>query len=328
VRAAQAESVAQRCGTRAFTDHRPLLPALGAAVIAAPTFSHHALALEFLKEGISLLVEKPLASTLEQADEVVSAARRAGAVLQVGHIERFNPAFEDLQNRPLRPKLITCERCSGFTGRSTDLGVVLDLMIHDIDLVLALVGGPVRTVEALGVSVLGGHEDLAQARITFANGCVANFTASRAHPRPVRRMQVWGAEGYAGIDFARRQLTLVQPAEPLRRNFDVRRLGPEALSALKVDLFERYLQTLEVSCDRPGPDPLTRELQDFVACVQTGRAPRVDGAAGRDALEVASRVLDSLKAHAWEGNDAGPVGPHQLPAPHGTLFAARAREAA
>jgi predicted dehydrogenase len=328
-RGAQAEAVAQRCGTRPFADHRPLLPRVRAAVIAVPTTLHHAVALDFLERGVSLLVEKPLACSPGQAEELVGLARRKGAVLQVGHVERFNHAFEELQRRPLRPKFIAARRCGPFTGRSTDVGAVLDLMIHDIDLVLALVRAPVRRVEALGASVLGGHEDLAQARLTFADGCVADLTASRAHPEAVRRMQVWGAEGYAGVDFARRHLTLVQPAEHLRRGrFDVRRLAPEALAALKADLFGRHLQTCEVDCDRGGPDALTRELEDFLDCVRTGRAPRVDGAAGRDALAVARQVLDSLEAHAWEGEAGGPAGPHQLPAPRGELFAPAAREAA
>ncbi len=328
-RLAQAEAIALRCGARPFTDHRELLPLVRAAVIAAPTGLHHAVAKDFLARGIPLLVEKPLASTLAQAEELVDLARAHGAILQVGHVERFNPAFEELQRRSLRPKFIACERCAPFSGRSTDVGVVLDLMIHDLDLVLALVGAPVRHVQALGASVLGGHEDLAQARVTFANGCVANFTASRTHPTAVRRMQVWGAEGYAGLDFGRRHLTLMQPAEPLLRgNFDVRRLPPEALAALKVDLFGRYLQVQELACDRPGPDQLTRELEDFVGCVKTGRRPRVEGTAGRDALALAELVLDSLAAHAWEGDACGPVGPCQLPAPTGALFGTTRQEAA
>jgi predicted dehydrogenase len=148
----QVESVAQRCGTQAFTDHRALLPLVDAAVIAAPTSHHFAVAADFLSRGLPLLVEKPIAQTIRQAEEMVELAERNGALLQVGHIERFNPAFEELLRHPLQPKFITCERYSGFSGRSTDIGVVLDLMIHDLDLVLALVRSPVRTVEALGVA--------------------------------------------------------------------------------------------------------------------------------------------------------------------------------
>jgi predicted dehydrogenase len=326
-RAAQSEAVAQRCGTRAFADHRPLLDVVEAAVIAVPTAHHHAVAADFLNRGIDLLVEKPLASGLAQAEELVELARRQGALLQIGHIERFNPAFEELQRRPLRPKYISCERCSGFSGRSTDIGVVLDLMIHDLDLVLALVGAPVRAVQALGVSVLGGHEDAARARLTFADGCIADLAASRVHPTPVRSMQVWGPEGFAALDLARRHLTLVQPAEHLRAGrLDSRHLDAPTAASLKTDLFGRHLHVQELGAD--AGDQLARELRHFVACVCNGQPPRVDGAAGRDAVAVASRVLESLRAHCWEGEAGGPAGPWQLPAPRGPLFVPPARDVA
>jgi predicted dehydrogenase len=326
-RPAQAEAVAQRCGTRAFAHHVQLPPEVRAAVVAAPTGQHHAIARDLLGLGVALLVEKPLAADGAEADELVALAAERGAVLQVGHVERFNPAFEELQRRPLRPKFITCERCGGFTGRGTDVGVVLDLMIHDLDLVQALVQAPVVRVEALGVAVLGGHEDVAQARLTFASGCVADLTASRVHPSPRRRMQVWGPEGYAAVDFAARHLTLMQPGEALRRGrLDSRRLDPATLAALQAGLFGRYLEVQEL--DGGAGDQLTRELHDFVAAVRTGRPPRVPGSAGRDALALAGRVLDSLRAHAWEGEAAGPAGPHHLPAPCGLLFAPAEQRAA
>src|SRR5262249_55589116 len=157
-------------------------------------------------------------------EELVALARVQGITLQVGHIERFNPAVEELQRRPLQAKYVSAVRVSGYTGRSTDIGAVLDIMIHDIDLVLALTQSPVRTVSARGVSVLGGHEDMATAHVSFANGCVAHLTASRLNPAPLRQMQIWGPEGFAGIDFARRHLTLAQPAEDLRQT----RLQPRA----------------------------------------------------------------------------------------------------
>ncbi|MBI1918194.1 MAG: Gfo/Idh/MocA family oxidoreductase [Planctomycetes bacterium] len=195
-RTEQAEAVARRCSTRPFTDHRRLLDEHpNAAVVAVPTVHHHAVAVDCLRAGVSLLVEKPLAASLEEADELVALAQRARVVLQVGHIERFNPAFEELARRPLQPKLVHCQRFSPFSGRSLDIGVVLDLMIHDLDLLLALVRAPVRDVSAVGLSLLGGHEDLAQARIIFENGCVAHLSASRVHTGPVRRMEVWAPGG-------------------------------------------------------------------------------------------------------------------------------------
>jgi predicted dehydrogenase len=326
---AQAQSVANRCATRAHSDHRGLVGQVRAAIIAAPTLYHHAVARDFLAAGTHLLVEKPLACNLAQAQELVHLARDHNVLLQVGHIERFNPAFEELQKTPLRPRFIVCERCNGFTGRSTDVGVVLDLMIHDLDLVLALVQAPVARVEALGVAVLGGHEDLAQARVTFADGCVADLTASRVHPEGLRRMRVWGGEGYAGIDFARRHLTLMQPAEFLRQGcIDSRRLDPPLLASIRTELFGRYLQVHEMDLSqRYTADQLTRELEEFVRSVRTGQLPRADGQAGENALALASQVLDSIRRHTWEGRDDGPVGPHQLPAPRGPLFPPPARAA-
>jgi predicted dehydrogenase len=313
--APQAELIAQRCNTQAFTDHRALLPLVDAAVVVTPTTSHHAIASTFLSHGIPLLVEKPLAADLAQAEELATLAARRGIVLQVGHIERFNPAFEELQRRPLRPKFINCARFSGFSGRSTDIGVVLDMMIHDLDLALALVHSPVRSVEALGVCVLGGEEDLAQARVTFANGCVANFSASRVHTASLRRMQAWGAEGFAAIDFGKRHLTLMQPAASLR---GPRRNDAATLASYKSDLFTHHIETLEMDC--AGGDQLTAELRDFVQCVRTGTTPRVDGNAGRDAIALASLILDRLRHHEWEGDAHGPIGPWNVPAALGPLF--------
>jgi predicted dehydrogenase len=315
---AQVEMVAQRCGTRAFRDPLALLPLVDAAVIAAPTSHHHSLAVEFLSRGLPLLVEKPMAATVRQAEEMLELAQRHGTVLQIGHVERFNPAFEELLRHPLQPKFIAGERYSSFSGRSLDIGVVLDLMIHDLDLVLALVRAPVRTIEALGAAVLGGNEDLAQARLTFANGCVADIKASRVHPSAVRCMHVFGPEGFAGVDFARRHLTLMQPAEHLRQL----RLDTATVASLKSELFGRHVQIQELDCN--AGDQLTCELREFVQCVRTGQRPRVDGAAGRDALALAERILDSLRMHSWEGTE-GPAGPWQLPMPRGTLFASASK---
>jgi predicted dehydrogenase len=315
----QVRAVAGRCGTRAYTDSLALINRIDAAVIGVPTIHHHPIAVEFLRCGIPLLVEKPLAATLAQADALVELARRHGTLLQVGHIERFNPAFEELRGRPIQPKYIQCQRLGPFTGRSTDIGVVLDLMIHDLDLLLALVQSPVQAVEAVGVSVFGGHEDLANARVAFANGCVADVVASRANPWAQRRMQVWGPEGYIGVDFARRHLTLVQPsAELRRRRLDMQPLGAVDQALLKEQLFGRHLQVLEL--DRKDGDPLTKELEDFVHCVLTGARPRVSGEDGRDAVALAARILERMEDHSWDGNADGPAGPVHLPAPLGSLF--------
>lgn len=323
----QAQAVADRLGTSAYSDYWPLLNLVDAACVVVPTRFHFDVAREFLQRGIPVLVEKPLAPTLAEAEALVELADRQGTVLQVGHIERFNTAYEELQNRPLRPKFIQAERVGPFTGRSTDIGVVLDLMIHDLDLLLNLVRSPVRTVEALGVSIFGEHEDVANARLHFANGCVAEVTASRASPTPARRTHIWATEGYVRLDYGKRQLTLVQPSQQVRENgLDPRQMDPGTLGRLKEELFTRHFQSLHLDCNTS--DQLTRELEDFVHSVTTGRPPRVTGEDGLNAIALADRILHSLRAHRWEGHSEGPTGPTRLPQPTGILFQPRSGEAA
>lgn len=324
----QAKIVAGKLGTRAFGDYWPLLNLVDAACIVVPTTLHHAVASDFLRRGIPALVEKPLAATLQQADQLVELAEQSGAILQVGHIERFNPAFEELTRTPLAPKFIRAERLGPFSGRSFDIGVVLDLMIHDLDLILTLVQAPVAKVEALGVSVFGGHEDVANARLTFANGCVAEVTASRASARPQRHMHIWGPEGYAALDFAKRQVALVQPSAELRAHgLDPARLDPAARARIREELFGRYLET--VTREGLDQDQLTCELQDFVRAIRTRSQPRVTGQAARDALSLAERIVQKIGRHSWTGVAGGPIGPAHLPAPQGVLFPRPAhREAA
>jgi predicted dehydrogenase len=317
---AQAQAVAQRCRTQAYDSFLPLLTRVDAATIVVPTTHHAAVASEFLRRGIAVFVEKPLADNLLHAETLVGLARQHGALLQVGHIERFNPAFEELQRRPVQPKFVVCERLGPFTGRSTDIGVVLDLMIHDLDLVRTLVQAPVLSVEALGVVLFGGQEDVAHARLTFANGCVATLSASRASASAVRRMQVWAPEGYASLDFARRHLTLIQPSEALRRHgLDPLRLDPAARAQLKEMLFRSHFQKLELDHGDAG-DQLTNELRHFISCIRTNTRPRIGGEDGRDVIALAARVLEAIRTHAWEGCPGAPAGPRNLPAPLGALF--------
>ena len=213
----QARTIAAKLGTTAYGHFEPLLDRVDAVSVVTPTIHHHAVASAFLRAGVPALVEKPICRTLAEAEELIALAARSGVPLQVGHIERFNPAFEELAKRPIRPKFVEAERHGPFTGRSIDIGAVLDLMIHDLDLLLALVGGRVVRVAAVGAAVFGGHEDMVNARLEFENGCVAHVTASRITRHPKRRLRVWAPEGYAGIDFVTRKLTLVQQSEELRQ---------------------------------------------------------------------------------------------------------------
>jgi len=326
--------VAAECATarsgqcRALADHRSLLGRLDAAVIAAPTQFHHRLGVEFLNAGIHLLVEKPLCRTSAEADELVEAARRRGVVLQVGHVERFNPAFNAAAAQTPNPKYIEAVRAGGFTFRSTDVGAVLDLMIHDVDLVLSMVRSPLRNVEALGLSVLGGHEDVANARLQFECGCVAAISASRVSCEPVRRMQIWSPRAFAGVDFAARTTTLIRPSDTLlRRQFDIERLSGEQVEYYLEHLAEEHLPREQLEFE--AVDALALETQDFIESIRTLRQPRVPGEAARDAIAVAERILAQIDNHAWDEMPDGPVGPMATPrtriisAPHFDLAPAQ-----
>jgi predicted dehydrogenase len=312
----QARVVAGKNGTEPVDDYRTLLDQVDAVSVAVPTLYHREVAGAFLERGIATMIEKPLATSLAEAEGLVALARERGALLQVGHIERFNPALTALDGLPLRPKYIACERLSTYTFRSTDIGVVLDLMIHDLDLVLSLVSAPVRAVAALGVSVFGGHEDIANARIEFEDGCVANLTASRASYVATRKMRIWGAEGYATLDFATRQGTLVRPSEQLRLgHLDLDDVDLTRPSAVKEHLFGKILRVDQVQTE--GREPLALELEDFVRAVRGGTRPRVSGEDALRAMRLADQVLQGINAHAWEGVPTGPTGPYVLPTPLG-----------
>ncbi len=307
-------AVADACGTRWFADYRQLFGQVDAVSIAVPTVAHHAVALEFLGRKIACMVEKPLASTAAQAAEIVAAAERSGTILQVGHVERFNPALQEARRLIRKPKYIHCERFSPYAFRSTDIGVVLDMMIHDLDLVLDLVNASPETVDAFGVSVLGQNEDCAQARLTFANGCVADLSANRVSPTTRRAMQVWSETGCVSIDFASREVIRYAPTERLLAGECVldRVQQPAAdIDRLKAAIFTEYIRV-----DRPAvsaADALTAELSSFADCVSGGQTPLVDGRAALAAMRTAERVLQSIATHRWNGAAAGPVGPFLIP---------------
>lgn len=331
--AAQAQRVAEQCRTRALPQPQDLFGQVDAVVIATPTVAHHEVGVEFLRRGIHVLMEKPLAATSAQAAELVRLARQHKAILQVGHVERFNPALDAVLPHLGAPKYIEAVRSSGFTFRSTDIGVVLDLMIHDLDLVLSLVQSEVRHVDALGLSVLGGHEDVANARLEFENGCVATLSASRVSYEALRRMQVWSTRSYANIDFASRRTTLVAPSETiLERRLDIGSLSAEQVEHYKQHLAEEHLPRREF--EAAAVDALALEVRDFVESILAGCAPRVTGEHGRHAVEVAEQILDRIAAHAWDDELDGPVGPlaaprpQIIPAPHWHQARSRPRKEA
>ena len=308
---AQGRAVAEEHGAKWSADYREILNDVDAASVVVPTFLHREVACDFLAAGVPVLVEKPLAGNLADGEAIVAASEEQGTVLQVGHIERFNPAFGELTSRVTGPKYVRAERFSPYAFRSMDVGAVHDLMIHDIDLVLSLVDDRVTHVEALGVCVLGGHEDSVTARLTFAGGCIADLTANRVCPSFRRHLHVWSAGGCVDADLHTRTVTHYRPSPRLLGGelpYELARQPDADVPALKEAVFGEYIEI-----DQPvlaETDQLTDELAAFVESVRSGRPPVVDGAAGLAALEVAERIRECVQSHQWNGTGHGPIGPH------------------
>lgn len=307
---AQARQIAEQHQCVAVSNYRELLPLVEAVSIAAPTFLHHEIATDCLEMGLPILVEKPLANTIEAARELVEHAEATGRVLAVGHVERFNPAYQMVKEIAGRPRYIRTERVSPFAFRSMDIGVVHDLMIHDLDLVLDLTGSRVARVEAFGASLLGRQEDVATARLSFENGCIADLVVNRVNPFPSRTIQVWSETGCTSADLTSRQVSRISPSRELRLgNGPLARLAhPGArIEEMKQEMFGRdfVMEQLEVS----DADALTAELSNFIECCRTERTPRVDGSAALAALAVADRVLNCIARHQWDGHAGGLSGP-------------------
>jgi predicted dehydrogenase len=307
------EAVAAETGAKPLADYRDLIGLADAAIVATPTSLHFEVARELMLGGIHTLVEKPITTTLSQAEELVNLAERQQLVLQVGHIERFNPAFTAVRSRLQEPKYITAKRLSTYTFRSTDIGVVLDLMIHDIDAVLSLAQSPITKVEAVGISVLGKEEDIVDARLHFASGCIANLTASRVSYEAARSMQVFTEDCCATIDFGARKARIVEPAaEILSREFDVDALTSEQKNLLREQLFTALLTKSDVPVAECNA--MEQEQLDFTQAIRTSSEPQVTGIDGRDALAVAHEILEQVQAHQWDGLAGGRRGPQVTPA--------------
>lgn len=268
----RAEEIAAAYHTRPLFDARELVGEVDAVTIAVPTQLHRDLALPFLDAGVPVLVEKPMARSLAEADDMIAAAARGGVPLGVGQTERFNPAVAAALPLLRDPRFIEVHRLGAFPERSLDIDVVFDLMIHDLDVVLSLVGGPVESIEAVGVPVLTGRVDIANARLRFAGGCIANLTASRISRDRVRKIRFFQPAAYLSIDYAAQKL--------------------EVWRLTKTDGAVPAIQGGEVPVEHQ--EPLLRELADFVDAVKIGRAPLVDGVQGRRALALAAQIADKM----------------------------------
>jgi predicted dehydrogenase len=270
---ARARAVGEVLGATVLTDHQGLRGRIDCASVAVPTPRHYAVARDLLEAGVDVLVEKPLTTSVEEGKGLLELAVRGGRVLQVGHLERFNPAMRALGGRVTEPRFIECQRLAQFGERGTDVDVVLDLMIHDLDLILTMVTSPVRAVEAVGVPVLTPSVDIANARLRFANGCIANLTASRVSLRRERKLRIFQPDAYFSIDFDERRGRVV------RREPDD--AGQPSLT----------FEDLEV---REG-DALEEEIEAFVQAVRARQPPPVTGWDGLRALEVAHVIRESVE---------------------------------
>ena len=293
--------VARQLGTRAFVDFDALISQIDAAVVATPTHTHRAVSLELLQAGIHVLVEKPIAVHVADADRLISAARSVGRILQVGHVERFNPVWAAMYTQIERPKFIEAVRTSGYTFRSTDVGVVLDLMIHDLDLILSVVPSRLKQIEASGICVLGQHEDIAEARLLFENGCVARLTASRVSDEAERRMRLFCEEAFWSIDFAGAKARSVQPDQAvLQGQVDPSKLSDNQIRHLRKKGFSEMFPVRQI--DPPSGNALGEQLRQFANSIRTGQIPRVSGQQGRDALAVAQQIVEEISTSRSSGH--------------------------
>jgi predicted dehydrogenase len=269
---ARAEEIAQARKTRPLVDYREVVGQVDAVTVAVPTERHLEIAIPLLRAGLPVLVEKPMARSLAEADAMIAAAREAGVPLGVGHTERFNPAVAEARPLLADPRFIEVHRLGTFPERSLDIDVVFDLMIHDLDVLLSLVASDVESIEAVGVPVLTERVDIANARLRFANGCIANLTASRISRDRVRRIRFFQHSAYLSIDYT------AQKIEVWRL---VKKDG--ALPSIQGGAVEVVQE-----------EPLKRELVDFIDAVRTGRGPAVPGEDGRRALELATRIVEKM----------------------------------
>ena len=268
-----AARVAEESGCEAFDRGRALLGLVDAVSIVVPTTVHLTEARHFLEQGVHMLLEKPIAATAEEGQEIVELAEKSGAILQIGHLERFNAGVMALAERIVRPRFIEAHRMSGFVARATDVDVVSDLMIHDIDIILSLVKSEITAISAVGTPVLTPHVDIANARLEFANGTVANVIASRVSEKTLRRIRVFAENSYESLDFIEQRIDTAYPRPTPGKEWP------------------------EVVMERVNIDPvkpLDAELAAFVESAGTGTPPLVDGQVGLDALEVALRVREQI----------------------------------
>ena len=276
----RALAVARECSTRAFYHHSALFGLVDAVSVAVPTNLHFSIGRDFLERGIHVLLEKPITCTLEEAEELIEISSRNGVILQVGHLERFNPAVLALEGVVRRPMFIESHRIATFKGRGTDVDVILDLMIHDIDIILNLVRSPVVRLEAVGVPVISNNVDIANTRMVFESGCIANVTASRISLKDERKIRIFQPSTYVSIDYALQKIGIYERVEEE---------GSQRIRSRSVDI-ERT-------------DVLYEEIRAFLRAIRDGGEPLVSGEDGKRALEVALKIQEEVLR--WQREEVG-----------------------
>jgi predicted dehydrogenase len=270
----RAENVAAALGTCALTDYRDLFGSVDAVSVVVPTEAHFSVGAAFLNDDVDVLIEKPMTTSLKQADELIKIAESKRRILQVGHLERFNPAVIALKEIVHNPMFIEAHRLSIFKDRSTDVSVVLDLMIHDIDIIMSVVKSEIKSIHAAGVPVICDHADIANVRLEFESGCVANVTASRISTKNQRKIRLFQKDTYVSVDFAGREITIIRRDENHAGGV-IPGMDIEQLSFSEADALED-------------------ELASFIEAVRARKAPTVSGHAGRKALEVALSIMEQI----------------------------------
>jgi len=299
----KARTLAEQYHCRACTDCTEILGKVDAVTIAAPTAHHYELARTFITNRISVLVEKPLASTIDQGRKIVQLARRYNVVAAVGHSERCNPVVQAMKRLNIEPKFIEATRISPYPFRSTDIGVVLDVMIHDIDIILSLAASKIKKIDAVGVSVIDEKEDICNARIVFENGCIANITASRLALKTERKVRVFSRQAYLSVDYLKKSGIVIK-ADPnvnvlkwIREHQRDKDFNP--LSVNWADLL--HIEQLDID----DKEPLRLEQEAFInSCLNRHLRPEVSVEEGLAAMECAAKILSRVKKHRWQSNSS------------------------
>ena len=287
------EAVAERCKTRYYSSYKEILNKVDAASVVVPTKFHYEITKELLNDGIHVLVEKPMTGTVSEAEDLIKLSRQSSVILQPGYIERFNPALEAIKKLDASLKFIECHRLSPFTFRSADIGVVLDLMIHDIDIILYLSKSKVKKIDAVGVNVIADKEDIANARIQFENGCVANITASRVSFEPMRRIRLFSENSYISLDYQKQEALIYKKSPKLTlKSIDVENKGVSNITDLKNFSFGDMLKIERIKMN--NQEPLKKELESFIDCVKNGKQPVVSGEEGIQAIKIADVIREEI----------------------------------